>query len=349
MWDILKYGKRLQRAFGGPAGEALHDWFDACPNPLYSALCFKGGAAWREHLVGDLSGVSGFKEFLDGHDDESLHALMTNLAGHDMESMIEAFAGAEGEAPRAFVVYTVKGFGLPLAGHKDNHAGLMTPEQMAEFKRSMGIADGEEWEPFAGLDRPEDELRAFLGAVPLAAAKRPAMPPRVPVSITPPAREETTSTQATFGPRPQRAGQRRTAPSRGTSSPRRRTSPFPPGSAAGSTIRALFHRTPEPDVFRLENVPSPQRWGRNPAGRHIELGIAENNLFLLLSRVGPFGPAVRRAVAADRHAVRPVHRARAGCADLRLLFRRALHRGRYGRPAWRWRPRAARTSRSPRR
>ena len=283
--DILKYGKRLQRAFEGPAGEALHNWFDTCPNPLYSALCFKGGAAWREHLVGDLGGVSGFKEFLDGHDDESLHALMTNLAGHDMESMIEAFAGAEGEAPRAFVVYTVKGFGLPLAGHKDNHAGLMTPEQMAEFKRSMGIADGEEWEPFAGLDRPEDELRAFLGAVPLAAAKRPATPSRVPVSITPPAREETASTQAAFGRVLNALGKEHSAFARHivTTSPDVTVST---GLGGWVNHTRLFHRTPEPDVFRLENVPSPQRWGRSPAGRHIELGIAENNLFLLLSALG---------------------------------------------------------------
>ena len=29
--------------------------------------------------------------------------------------------------------------GLPFAGHKDNHAGLMTKEQMEGFRASMGI------------------------------------------------------------------------------------------------------------------------------------------------------------------------------------------------------------------
>ena len=50
----LKYGKRLQAAFARPGGEALRHWIDACPNDLYAALCFKGGAAWRAHLESDL-------------------------------------------------------------------------------------------------------------------------------------------------------------------------------------------------------------------------------------------------------------------------------------------------------
>ena len=42
--------------------------------------------------------------------------------------------------------------GLPFAGHKDNHAGLMTKEQMEVFRRAMGIRPGHEWDPFEGLD-----------------------------------------------------------------------------------------------------------------------------------------------------------------------------------------------------
>ena len=127
-WRVvyLKYGKRLQRAFEGPAGEALKRWVDDCPNQLYSALTFKGGAAWREHLRRDLAGSSGLKALLDSCDDKTLHELMTNLGGHDMASVLEAFAGAEGDTPHCFVAYTIKGHRLPLAGHKDNHAGLMT-------------------------------------------------------------------------------------------------------------------------------------------------------------------------------------------------------------------------------
>ena len=36
----------LQAAFAEPGGEALKRWIDACPNAMYAALCFQGGAAF---------------------------------------------------------------------------------------------------------------------------------------------------------------------------------------------------------------------------------------------------------------------------------------------------------------
>jgi pyruvate dehydrogenase E1 component len=135
-WKVftLKYGKLLEAAFKEPGGDQLRKWIDDCPNSLYSALTYKGGAAWREHLLRDLGDVPGIRAILDRHDDAELHRLMTNLAGHDMETVLEAFeAASASDEPICFIAYTVKGFGLPFAGHKDNHAGLMSPEQMAAF------------------------------------------------------------------------------------------------------------------------------------------------------------------------------------------------------------------------
>lgn len=283
---ILKYGKRLEAAFEGPAGEALKHWIDTCPNPLYSALCFKGGAAWREHLKRDLGGSSGLKPLLDMHDDASLHALMTNLAGHDMESVLEAFHGVKSDAPHCFVTYTIKGMGLPLAGHKDNHAGLMTPEQMDGFRAAMGIEAGREWEPFAGLAHDETTLRPFLDRVPLAARRRTAVPP-APIPVAPIAapKAEKMSTQEAFGRIMTELGKRDDELARRVVT----TSPDVTVSTnLGGWVnhKRLFHRDSQRDVFRLEGVPSPQRWGRGPDGQHIELGIAENNLFLLLSALG---------------------------------------------------------------
>ena len=51
-----------------------------------------------------------------------------------------------------FIAYTIKGYGLPFQGHKDNHSGLMTKAQMQELRAREGINQGEEWERFAGLD-----------------------------------------------------------------------------------------------------------------------------------------------------------------------------------------------------
>ena len=169
-WRVitLKYGTLLEKAFLRRGGDALREWIDSCPNSRYSALAYKGGAAWREQLLRELGDTSGIRELLDDHDDESLHRLMTNLAGHDLESVLDAFHGAMDDQPTCFIAYTIKGYGLPFAGHKDNHAGMMTPEQVEIFKKRIGVGDGRGVGPFAGLDVPEHELRAFLASVPFA-------------------------------------------------------------------------------------------------------------------------------------------------------------------------------------
>src|SRR5215472_10958707 len=202
-WRVvtLKYGRLLEAAFARADGHHLREWIDACPNSLYSALVYKGGEGWREHLHRDLNRYPGIRVILDDHDDAALQRLMTNLAGHDMESVLTAFHAVEDDRPTCFIAYTIKGYGLPFAGHKDNHAGLMNLDQMASFRSNMGVAEGAEWEPFAGLDGPAERLAEFLAGVPLAAA-RPrrheaptvAVPPGLPVP-----RGARQSTQEAFG------------------------------------------------------------------------------------------------------------------------------------------------------
>src|SRR5262249_7712883 len=132
-WRVvtLKYGRLLQHAFAKPGGDALQQWIDACPNGRYSALSYKGGDAWRTQLIRDLGDPYGIRALLDEHDDEALHRLMTNLGGHDLPGLLDAFHGVDDDRPTCFIAYTIKGFNLPFAGHKDNHAGMMTPEQVA--------------------------------------------------------------------------------------------------------------------------------------------------------------------------------------------------------------------------
>ena len=183
-WKVenLKYGKELRHAFIGPAGGALKRWIDECPNPLYSALVFKGGPAWRERLERDLAGTSGLAELLDTRDDAGLHRLMTNLGGHDLDTLTEAFDAAQDEQPRCFIAYTIKGYGTPLAGHRDNHAGLMTQTQIEMLRavvrrgggRGMGGAGG----PRRRSARPRSPPileRVPWRAKPLAQPRRPAL------------------------------------------------------------------------------------------------------------------------------------------------------------------------------
>jgi pyruvate dehydrogenase E1 component len=287
-WTVvtLKYGKRLEAAFAGPGGALLRQWIDECPNDLYSALTFQGGAAWRRHLTTALGGDPGIAALLASHDDAALHELMTNLAGHDLEAIVEAFDAASDDLPHCFVAYTIKGWALPLAGHKDNHAGLMNPTQMAAFKTAQRIPDGAEWDPYAGLDAPQDALRRIIGRA-AAAQERAPQPPVAPVPIPPIAlpRAAEASTQEGFGRimiEIARAG--------GDFAARVvTTSPDVTVSTnLGGWVNqvSVFGRDVRADLFREQRLPSAQRWGLAPDGRHIELGIAENNLFLLLAALG---------------------------------------------------------------
>ncbi len=288
-WRVvtLKYGKLLETAFAQPDGAHLRDWIDACPNSLYSALVFKGGAGWREALTRDLNQYPGIRRILEQHDDASLHRLMTNLAGNDMQAVVDAFENVTDDTPTCFIAYTIKGQGLPFAGHKDNHSGLMTLDQMAGFKKGMGIEDGQEWEKFAGLTSAPADLQAFLDAAPFNAEGRrrtDAPVVAIPAQLTKP-NDRKSSTQEGFGKILNAIASEDGELARHivTTSPDVTVST---NLGAWVNRRGLFGHTEAEDVFRELKVVSAQLWRQTPKGQHVELGIAENNLFIQLAALG---------------------------------------------------------------
>ncbi len=288
-WRVitLKYGKMLEAAFAQPDGAHLRQWIDDCPNSLYSALVYKGGAAWREALTRDLNQYPGIRRILDTHDDAGLHALMTNLAGLDLEAVLDAFEAVTDDRPTCFIAYTIKGRDLPFAGHKDNHAGLMNVAQVQDWQKHMGVPAGAEWDRFAGLASEPRELQAFIDAAPFRALgtrrlSAPAVP--VPESLPVP-RDRRTSTQAGFG----RILDEIAASGGALAERIVTTSPDVTVSTnLGGWVnrKGLFAHTAAEDVFRELKVVSAQRWSLDPRGQHIELGIAENNLFIQLAALG---------------------------------------------------------------
>lgn len=287
-WQVvtIKFGKRLQALSQHRAGDAILGWIDRCPNQLYSALVFKGGAAFRQKLTAELAGVQGLGELLDRFDDAALGSLMSNLGGHDIECLLEAFHGATPERPHCFVAYTIKGHGLPFAGHKDNHSGLLTRAQMNAYRDACGIASGDEWDPFAGLEVEPQSLRRFLADVPFVQTSGERS--QVPVIECPPIAAPVAaqiSTQEAFGRLLADIARERTplVDRIVTTSPDVSVSTNLSGWV---NRRGVFSSVPQRDVFREESVPSVQKWEPRPAGQHIELGIAENNFFLLLSQLG---------------------------------------------------------------
>jgi pyruvate dehydrogenase E1 component len=287
-WEvvILKYGSLQQAAFAEPGGERLRDWIDRCPNPLYSALVFQGGAAWRRRLVDDLGSDAAVSALIARRSDAELAALMNNLGGHDLPTLVDAFSQTTTDRPVCFICYTIKGYGLPFAGHKDNHAGLMTVAQMDTFRTAMNVREGHEWEPFEGLGESPETLQAFLDRVPFAAraprtkAARIDVPDELPVPI-----QAVMSTQAGFGSILNEIGKQKSALAERlvTTSPDVTVS-----TNLGSWVnrRGLFARESLADTFKDERIPSTFEWAFSPQGQHIELGIAEMNLFILLSALG---------------------------------------------------------------
>jgi pyruvate dehydrogenase E1 component len=289
-WDvvIVKYGALQEAAFREPGGERLKEWIDACPNQVYAALCFQGGAAWRKRLLDDLGDQGPVTALIEGRSDAELAALMTNLGGHDMASLVDAFEKARGhDRPTCFICYTVKGMHLPLQGHKDNHAGLLTPTQLDGFRASQDVRPGHEWEPFEALDVPEDEMRDFIARIPfLQQGTRRLAAPRIPVpaALTFSA-QPTMSTQQGFGlvmhdlarsdlPLADRIV---------TTSPDVTVST---NLGAWVNRRGLFAKEAMADIFKRERIPSTYNWDFSPRGQHLELGIAEMNLFIMLAALG---------------------------------------------------------------
>ena len=283
---IVKYGSLQQAAFKEPGGDRLKAWIDSCPNPLYSALVFAGGAAWRKRLNDEIGDQGDVSRLIEKRSDAELARLMNNLGGHDLPALLDAFRNATSDTPTCFICYTVKGFGLPMAGHKDNHAGLMTPAQMETFRASNNVRPGHEWDKFEGLTLAPDALQSFLDAVPFA--KRGGRPdtPQIEVpDILPVTIQPVMSTQTGFGALLNEIGREQAAYAGRivTTSPDVTVS-----TNLGPWVnrRGLFAKQAMADTFKSERIPSTFNWEFSPKGQHIELGIAEMNLFILLSALG---------------------------------------------------------------
>ena len=286
-WDVVcvKYGTLQRKAFGEEGGNKLKDWIDDCPNQLYSALTFMGGKVWRERLMNELGDQGDVTKLLDTRSDEELAVLMENLGGNCVETMVEIFSAIDHDRPVCFLAYTIKGWGTPIAGHKDNHGGLMNKTQMVAWQKHMGVAEGEEWEKFATIENPK-ELQKFLYKTPFfAKGRRRFIDSLIPVPATELNFERKISTQMGFGKILDDL-------SKGDSELAQRivtTSPDVTGTTnLGPSVnrRKLFAREHQEDTFKKENIPSTAKWEFTPEGQHIELGIAEMDLFLLLGAAG---------------------------------------------------------------
>jgi len=284
--EVVKYGSRLREAFARAGGDALERRIDEMPNQEYQALLRTNGADVRSKLVdgapqGDRAALAGA---LEAYEDAALPALIGDLGGHDLGDMIAALERADQDPDRPTVIFafTVKGWGLPIAGHPMNHSALLTGDEIDALRAD--IADpGDEWAGFAP-ESPEGRL-CVASAERLSERHAPA-PKRVDPYAIPnefgPVTTRPLSSQDAFARCLQDlAGVEEIADHIVTTSPDVSIST---GLGGWINKRGVFSPVEE-EVFELEDA-GPLKWAPGPKGQHIELGISEMNLFLLLGQLG---------------------------------------------------------------
>ncbi len=286
--EILKYGTKLKSLKSSKEGEKLLKWIDDCPNDLFSALTFQGSDEWRKALKEDFKNDKTVINLIESFNNKELQELMTNLAGHDTETLEETFLKyVDNDKPTCFICYTVKGFGLPLAGHKDNHSGIMNIDQFKVYQEKMHIGSGKEWSKTEGVKVPEKVFKEFLSNNIFyeIEKKRIFNDQYIKFSEKKLSFKDYTSTQDAFGQILNNLGKEKDNNINRiiTTSPDVTVS-----TNLGSWVnqRNIFSRNAKEDIFKEKKVTSAQKWKYSPRGQHIELGIAENNLFLLLGALG---------------------------------------------------------------
>jgi pyruvate dehydrogenase E1 component len=288
-WEVidLKYGKRLDTVFHHSNGMRLRAVIDEMSNEEYQSLLLKEGEIIRERLASHDPAIA---ELLAPHPPAVCKELFANLGGHDLESVLEAYdrAFAIEDRPVVIFAYTIKGWGLPIAGNPANHARLLKSAEISHLQQELAIPTGEE---FSGYAPDSEEARYIREAMEAqgwrndeaAATPRGKLPP-IPSSLGL-RYKGSLSTQSAMGSvLVNLARIPELAPYLVTASP---------DVAMSTNLGGWIHRvgiySRRPDArnyFKELGIALLIDWKENRRGQHIELGISENNLFMLLAMLG---------------------------------------------------------------
>ncbi len=284
-WRVirLRWGARVAALVAGPGGGFWRERFETLSNLDYHALLRLPAAPLRAALAEGAPPEA--RAALDAHDDAAVRALLTDVGGHDLDAIVDAFAEADAAGgPAAILAWTLKGWRLPFAGDPLNHGAQLTADQIQALQRELGVPDGEEWSGFP----PESAEARFIAramAAGVGLPRRYAAPPAVPVParVDRPARAAT-STQEAFGDvLAALARDAAVAPWLVTVSPDVATTTHLSGWV---NRRGVYAPVPREDPAERYGLASVVRWRESTVGQHIELGIGEASFFLLLSVLG---------------------------------------------------------------
>ena len=280
-WHVLevKYGSRIMNDLPEADGVLLRTLIDDMPNEHYQSLFALRGPELRERFLEEASPL--LRDRIADLDDDYLHLLLTDLGGHDISALLEAFEECDAVKDRPSVVfaYTVKGWGLPTAGHPRNHSTLLSVEQISKLRIEVGLEEHNEWDRFEP-STPEGVLAAERREYLSRDVEAPRRSLEIPASTMrkPPARP--VSTQEAFGRVLVELSRIDTiAPYLVTTAP---------DVATSTNLAGFINRMGvfSPELQRTWSTDDALQWKEGPSGHHIPLGISEMNLFLLLGQLG---------------------------------------------------------------
>ena len=280
-WQVItvKYGCLLQDLFTRPGGKEMQARIDDMPNPEYQRLLRCEPAELRRRLPG---GSEPAARLISGLDDATLANAIRNLGGHDLGALGRTFGLIDDNRPTVIFAYTIKGYGLPVQGHPQNHSALLTNEQMGTLAEQLGADPSRPWARFPPGTPPAELCAETAGRL-----RRPGYPPRQPPDVPADAGRTPSgmaTTQAALG----RAllDLTRTAPE----AARRIVTVSPDVSSStnlgGWVNKAGVWSARERVDWFADDAETILHWRERPAGQHIELGIAETNLAGLLGELG---------------------------------------------------------------
>ena len=281
-WQVitLKYGRLLAELFTRPGGEALRHRIDAMPNPEYQRLLRCPPDELRRRLP---AGDEALARLVADLDDAALAAAIRNLGGHDLRSLDEAYGAIDDSRPTIILAYTIKGYGLAVEGHPQNHSALLTEAQLGELAAQLGTDPGRPWQRSAGSGSVAGELCEQTAR----RLRRPLLPPHAPPRVPPDLGRTPTgvaTTQAALG----RAllDLTREAPEAA-----RRVVTVSPDVSSSTNLGGWVNKVGvwsarERTDWFADDAETILHWREKPTGQHIELGIAETNLVGLLGELG---------------------------------------------------------------
>ena len=281
-WQVitLKYGRLLEDLFTRPGGEALRHRIDAMPNPEYQRLLRCHPDELRQRLPGGDESLA--RAGRPTWTTTSWPAPSATSAATTWSALDEAYGAIDDSRPTIILAYTIKGYGLAVEGHPQNHSALLTEAQLGELAAQLGTDPEEPWR------RPApDSAAGELCAQTARRLRRPAPPRLAPPAVPQDFGRTPTgvaTTQAALG----RAllDLTREAPEAAarvvTVSPDVSSSTNLGGWVNKVGVWSAAERT---DWF-ADDAETILHWREKPTGQHIELGIAETNLVGLLGELG---------------------------------------------------------------